>query len=158
MCIVHKALSVSNKLVLITKFTSKSSRNRPQIDPKSSPNRSKTLYTTWLLGSGRHSIGFAAQFWSTPRSQYPRIIFLDPFQQFFDIFRILYWSDFQFFSKKSIPCGRSGQSVLWNMIIYWSSRYEVFIPKCRKHVFLRWYLQVFRKTHFSILSHLRGCS
>ena len=66
--------------------------------------------------------------------------------------------EIQLFSKKSIPCGRSGQSLLWKMMPYWISLYEVFAPRCRKHRFLPCSLQVFRKSNFSILSHLRTFS
>ena len=80
--------------------------------------------------------------------------FLNNFQHFFGFQPF----EIQLFSKKSIPCGRSGQSLLWKMMAYWISLYEVFAPRCRKHKFLPCSLQVFRKNSFSILSHLRAFS
>ena len=80
---------------------------------------------------------------------------------FWIIFNICVGSRFfkiQLFSKKSIPCGRSGQSLLWKMMPYWISLYEVFTPRCRKHRFLPCLLKVFRKNSLSILSHLRTFS
>ena len=104
------------------------------------------------LGSRRPSIVFAAQFQSTPRSQYLRSIFLHPFQPFFDIFLVLYWSDFQFFWKSWSQTALSGQSPLSKMIVYWSSSYEVFIQSWRFHRVLPITLPLFMKKHFFILA------
>ena len=91
----------------------------------------------------------------------PRSFFWTHFNSFSDMFCICFWFrsfEIQLFSKKSIPCGRSGQSLLWKIMPYWISLYEVFAPRCRKHRFLLCLLQVFKKKHFSILSHLRAFS
>ena len=115
------------------------------------------------LASGRPSNGSGTQFWPFLTSRDPQIIFLNPFQPTFEQFSTFllistFWNPTFFERKRSIPCGRSGQSLLWKMMPYWISLYEVFTPRCRKHRFLQCLLQVFSKKHFSILSHLRAFS